>query len=172
MQASVMAVAQSTVDISRLRCFELFKPLTDRELAAIARCCRQACHRADTLILRQGEAAREVFFLEDGAVNVYSEKLGQIRRIALIEAPGIFGEMALMNRDKIRTATVRAATDVQVLAITFPNMIAALRAIPALKEQLRLLVRERSTGVKPVPAETDPTKLDDIIIMRIESLCS
>jgi len=169
MQGSVPTVPQSGIDISRLRRFELFKDLADRELSAIARCCRKASHPADTLVLRQGEVAREIFFLEDGAVNVYSEKLGQIRRIALIEAPGVFGEFALMNCDHVRTATVRAATDVQVLALSFANMIAALRSIPALKEHFRLLLQQRGIGDSSATDSGTITPTDETA--KLEALC-
>jgi trk system potassium uptake protein len=164
--------AEHVIDVARLRRLDFFAPLADRELAAIARCCRAVAFPAGTLILRQGEVAKEVFFLEEGAVNVYREKPGQLKRVALIEGPGVFGEMAMVNHDRIRTATVRAATDVQLLAISFANMIAALRALPVLKEQLRklLLHRGAAEGVT-FGAETPAIPVNGAVADTMDALC-
>ena len=137
---------QHTIDASRLRRFELFSPLQERELAAIARCCQPIAVPAGTLVFRQGGIAKNMYFLEDGVVNVYREKSGELHRIALIESPAIFGEVALVNRDQVHTESVRAATELRAFSISFSNMTAALRHIPVLKEQLRQLLLQRSSG--------------------------
>ena len=132
------------VDAGRLRCFELLAPLSERELRVLARCCEEATFCIGDILVRQGEVAKSVYLLEEGAVNIYRAKMGTMQKVALIEGPGIFGEMALLSRDRIRTATVRAATGVRVLTVSFSNMLTLLRCMPILRQQLRQLLHARN----------------------------
>ncbi len=164
---------EAEIDVRRLKRFELLAPLSERELTVIARCCREATYPSGSILVRQGEVARHIYLLEEGAVNIYREKLGKIQKVALIEGPGIFGEMALLSRDRIRTATVRAAADVQVFTIAFASILAALRCMPVLRDQLRQLLYSRgfrpdvsaSSGTPP-PAQEQAT-----ITAKIAALC-
>jgi CRP-like cAMP-binding protein len=166
--------AQVDIGITRLRRFEFFALLKDQELASIARCCSQAAFTAGSMVIRQGEVARRVYFLEDGAVNIYREKMGRLHKVALIECPGVFGEMALVNREHVRTASVRAATDLHVLSLPFSDMIAALRRFPALQQQLRELLHERGLGQEAQgPARNEVTHQQDVgsVTAKIAALC-
>ena len=161
------------IDVARLRCFEILAPLSEMELRVLARCCEESTFSSGDILVRQGEVAKHVYFLEDGAVNIYRAKMGKMQKIALIEGPGIFGEMALLSSDRVRTATVRAASDVRVFAISFSNMLTVLRCMPVLREQLRQLLHTR--GFRPdssVPrGATVVAAHADSITSKIAALC-
>jgi CRP-like cAMP-binding protein len=129
--ASSSSARRLGVDVARLRRFDLLAPLSERELAALALHCEEAAVPAGAIVIRQGQVAKHIYFLEDGAVNVYRERLDRLQKVALIESPGVFGEMALINRDRVRTATVRAATDLRFFSIPFSDLIVALRCSSA-----------------------------------------
>jgi len=76
------------------------------------------------LIIRAGEIGSELFVIERGSVEVLAKrKEGPEARVAALNAGQFFGESALLA-DELRSATVRASSECQLLVI----QAAALRA--------------------------------------------
>ncbi len=69
-------------------------------------------YRAGTDIMREGEPATHMFFLVKGVAAV----LAKGREVEEIRDGGIFGEMAMIDRDP-RSATVVARTDCEVVIV-------------------------------------------------------
>lgn len=141
--APATASAITWVDFRRLRRFELFAPLRDAELAEIARRGREVAVPAGTIIIRQGQVGEDVYLLEDGLINVYRERLEEIQMLALIDSPTVFGEMAIVTPERIRTASVKALTDLRVIAIPVTDMLVFLRRFPPLRAQLQEILARR-----------------------------
>lgn len=65
------------------------------------------------VIVRQGDAADGMYFIEQGKVSVCVEQKEQEAEVSVLEAGGYFGELALVTK-KARAATVCAIGDVKV----------------------------------------------------------
>jgi CRP/FNR family transcriptional regulator, cyclic AMP receptor protein len=125
------------IDFRRLRRFELFATLRDPELAEIAKAGRELTVPAGTTIIRQGQVGDDVYLLEDGLINVYRERLEEMQMLALIDSPTVFGEMAMVTPERIRTASVKALTELRMIAIPVNDMLVFLRRLPLLRKALQ-----------------------------------
>jgi CRP-like cAMP-binding protein len=93
---------------------ELFDGCSARELCAISRLCTPVSVRAGRVLCRQGELAEECFIVVDGRADVFIDD----SLVASVGVGHILGELALLARSAVRTATVLAATDMQLLAFS------------------------------------------------------
>lgn len=66
-------------------------------------------------IVKYGEIARSMYFIVKGQVYVISD---EGINLATLDKGKYFGEMALYTENKVRTASVRAATDISVAIMT------------------------------------------------------
>ena len=71
--------------------------------------------RAGEVLFRQGDPAREMFFVVSGRLWVKE------RRVA-IEAGEVFGELGLLDSDQARTATVECMESGQLLRISYDQV--------------------------------------------------
>lgn len=72
-------------------------------------------YAAGTAIVTEGERGDEAFVLRSGRVRVTSRAAGVLRELG----PGeVFGELAILSRHGVRTSTVEALTDLEVLVVT------------------------------------------------------
>ena len=71
--------------------------------------------RAGEVLFRQGDPAREMFFVVSGRLWVKE------RRVA-IEAGEVFGELGLLDSDQTRTATVECRESGQLLRISYDQV--------------------------------------------------
>lgn len=133
------------VDVSRLLPFDLFDGLTAEDLAPIAASCGELTVQSGTVMIRQGQVGDDVYLLEEGSVKVFRERGHTLRQIALLEAPTDFGEMAVVNPERIRTATVETASEVRLLTISVIQFRSFLKRLPVLRKNLDKSVKLRST---------------------------
>lgn len=70
------------------------------------------------MFIRQGDPARAAYIIEQGRVEIYFEKQGQLPQLVGTRGAGtIIGEMALID-DAPRTASIRAIEDCKLIEIT------------------------------------------------------
>lgn len=131
-------------DASRLHPFELFPGLQDEELAEIAQSCMELTAPPGTVLIRQGQVGKEVFLMEEGSVGVYREEGDSPQLLVVLQAPTVFGEMAVVNPERIRTATVKALTDLHLLTLPITPLLSFIQRFPLLRANLLELVAERS----------------------------
>jgi len=99
---------------------ELFDGLTEDELQAVSRICRQETFQAGDVITRQGTSGDEIYVICEGLVEVVHGGPGEEvapRTFVRLGRGQLFGEMALVDHGP-RSATVRSVSDgtaVQVL---------------------------------------------------------
>jgi small-conductance mechanosensitive channel/CRP-like cAMP-binding protein len=97
---------------------ELFEPLTDDELTAVAGRLRVAPFLAGEAMVRQGDAADSLYLITKGRAEVRVEadggKLNE--KVAELKAGDFFGEMGLMTGEP-RAATVIAMTEVECFCL-------------------------------------------------------
>jgi CRP-like cAMP-binding protein len=133
-----MAVSE-TDDLARLRSLPLFAGLGDDALRRIHRLAAEIDVPAGQTFVQAGDVASGMFVIEEGAVIV--EARGHIE-IEL--GPGEFvGELALLVPDSVRSARVRAVTDVRCLAIGAGDFRQLLDDEPRIALAMLPIVAER-----------------------------
>jgi CRP/FNR family cyclic AMP-dependent transcriptional regulator len=133
-----MAVPE-TDDLARLRGLPLFAGLGDDTLRRIHALAAEIDVPAGQTFVQAGDAASGMFVIEEGSVIV--EARGHVE-IEL--GPGEFvGELALLVPDSVRSARVRAVTDVRCLAIGAGDFMQLLDDEPRIALAMLPVVAER-----------------------------
>lgn len=135
---------EKKIETSRLRSFELFAGLTEEELAVIAQDCAEVTVRSGAILIRQGQVGKEIYLLEEGSVGIYRGAAAPSQFLVVLQAPTLFGEMALVDPERIRTASVKALSDLRLLTIPIDAFLPRVKLFPSLKEKLHQLFAERS----------------------------
>ena len=136
--------SEKKIEISRLRAFELFAGLTEEELAVIAQNCGEVTVESGTILVRQGQVGKDVYLLEEGSVGIYRGEATPPSFLVVLQAPTLFGEMALVDPERIRTASVKALSNLRLLTISIDDFLPHVKLFPSLKEKLHQLFAERS----------------------------
>lgn len=108
----------STDKTDVLRRCPLFDLLSAAELEVLGDLSKARRFAAGERIVAEGEVGDSLYVLADGEVEV-SRHEGQ-GPLAVLGAPGAFGEMSLVDREH-RSATVTARTEVRALQLTAEN---------------------------------------------------
>ena len=125
------------MELSRLRAFNWFAELNDEELAEISLICQELSVESGTVIFQQGQVGNEVFLMEEGSVAIYLEGADESKFLAVLEAPTVFGEMAIVNPERVRTASVKALTNLRLLSIPATPFVSFLGRFPTQRDKLR-----------------------------------
>jgi CRP-like cAMP-binding protein len=100
---------------------------------------REVTYRAGDVLFTEGDYSTEAYILRRGRVEVYVTRAGTDRRLAVLHEGAVFGELALIT-DQVRTASVRALDDAQLLAIDQDGFLELWRHHPeALLPLLRVI---------------------------------
>jgi len=90
-------------------------------------------------VVRQGETGEELYLCLSGKLQVlHQPDNGELREVAVLEAGGMFGEIAQLT-GQARNASVRAALPCELLVLRKPAFVQVLKETPALAE----LISER-----------------------------
>ncbi|MGH9862683.1 MAG: cyclic nucleotide-binding domain-containing protein [Candidatus Acidiferrales bacterium] len=109
-------------------------------------------YEAGEIIIDQGDPADRAYFIQKGEVEVIREENGKRTRVARMGAGTYFGEMALLKREARRTATIQAATQVELLVLGKENFYRLLDAIPSLHEEFASRSADRKVEGEELPA--------------------
>lgn len=102
--------------VDALRSMPLFAELGEEELEHIAEATHEIEAHEGQVLVQPGEKGTGMFFVTEGTAEVES-KVGPVEL-----GPGqFFGELALLKKDAIRTARVRAKTPLRCLALDRPS---------------------------------------------------
>ncbi len=117
--------ANVTGPTAYLRQVELLSPLSEADLQRLVTLARNVELPAGSWLMREGEAGEEMFVVLSGSLEV-SIVEGQVNEVVATRGPGdVVGEMALLGSGR-RTASVRAATPVTLLAVDREALAALL----------------------------------------------
>jgi CRP-like cAMP-binding protein len=131
------------VDVSRLGSFDLFAELAKPDLAFIAANCTEKKVPSGTVFIQQGQVGKEVYLLEEGSVRVYRGEAASPQTQAVLQAPTIVGEMAMVDPERIRTSSVVSVSDLRLLSIPISTFLVFVRSYPSVKEKLRQVMAAR-----------------------------
>jgi CRP/FNR family transcriptional regulator, cyclic AMP receptor protein len=105
--------------------------------------------RAGETIVRQGAPADKFFIVVEGEAEVVRDEDGQQQQVASLKAGQLYGEVAIM-RDLPRSATVRAVTDIKLLALErdgFRDLVAqAMEITPDFDQVIRARLDAQGTN--------------------------
>ncbi|OTF78431.1 cAMP-dependent protein kinase type II regulatory subunit-like protein [Euroglyphus maynei] len=87
---------------------EIFKFLEYYEKMSLSDAFMAKCYKNGDLIIKQGDEADGMYFVQEGVVRIVKEENGQEQELSRVEKGGYFGELALITK-KPRAATVYAA---------------------------------------------------------------
>ena len=140
-----------TVDLhsTELSDIAVLRSCTDRELSKIKRHCVGVHVPPGRVLCHEGELGRECFVIADGEAAVTATG----HEIARLGKGSFFGEMAVLD-GRVRTATVTAITEMDLLVFTTAEFNAVLREVPTfahnvmatLASRLRLADRSLTTA--------------------------
>lgn len=107
---------------------QTFPDLTEKEIETIENAAEAQSYKAGTTICRQGDFGETFFILIKGRAGIYIQPDDETQvPVREIEAPGYFGEMALLGQVS-RSATVKAATVCQTLEIDRDTFISTVES--------------------------------------------
>jgi ATP-binding cassette subfamily B protein len=135
---------------SRLARVPLFSALTPCELALLAQRVTVERYGPGTEIVHQGEVADKLFVIADGEVDVCVQGSdGAEQRVAVLRAPGYFGEIALLgDAETPRTATVRARGPVELGSLHKEDFLGLLASYPGLAEDVHAVAQARAAQTR------------------------
>ena len=93
--------------------------LTDAEKIAASAQLQRVKAKAGEAVIRQGDVADRFYIVSDGTLEVVHQEDGTERLLTTLGPGQFFGEIGLLA-GRTRTATVRAKTDVDLLALDAP----------------------------------------------------
>jgi len=116
-----------------LKMVPLFQTLSQKQLKSVAQKTYQETIPAGSPIAKQGTPGNEFFIIVDGVARV--EQDGKLVRT--LSQGGYFGEIALLD-GRLRTASVLADTEVQLLCVNKSSFRQLLDDVPGLKDKVIL----------------------------------
>ena len=116
----------------------MFSACSKKELEKIARASDEIHVEAGHVLVEEGKPGHEFFLILDGTANV----LRNGRKIATLGRGQYFGELSLLDRGP-RSATVKAATDLDVLVLGQREFGGELDSVPALSRKLLAAMASR-----------------------------
>jgi small-conductance mechanosensitive channel/CRP-like cAMP-binding protein len=125
-----------------LRGIDLFRPLSDEELKAAAAAFRHLHYSSGERIIVEGDSGDSFFVIDRGEVEVSKTLAGKSRVLARLMEGQFFGEMALLTGEQ-RSATVVAATDVDVFTLDKAGFEKILVQNPAIAVEISTILSER-----------------------------
>src|SRR5215218_1205027 len=102
------------MDPAHLKHVPFFSGLSRRELAAVAQQADEVDVRPGKVLAREGEIGQEFFVIESGTADVTRDGT----TLASLGPGDFFGEIALLDGDARRTATVIATSQMALVVLT------------------------------------------------------
>jgi small-conductance mechanosensitive channel/CRP-like cAMP-binding protein len=131
-----------------LHLVDILTPLNEAELAIVIEGGRQHLWQAGEILMQQGDHGESMFIVLQGLLEIWrTQQNGDSSLIAKIEPGHCFGEMSLLTGE-VRSATVRATTEVFTLEITRPVLEQLLSGRPELGVRISEIVAERQLSLE------------------------
>ncbi|MFN8633502.1 MAG: cyclic nucleotide-binding domain-containing protein [Chloroflexota bacterium] len=125
-----------------LRAVPLFQPLSDANLCSLALSMVKRRAVAGDVLCREGEHGNEMYVILGGTVTLHKAVGDREAELGRLESGAHFGEMALFG-DIPRSATIRATTDLDYLAIDRATLMRVISEFPMVALQMLRGYNER-----------------------------
>ena len=130
------------MEAARLKSIPVFAPLGRRELRRVADCADEIDVAAGEELLREGRYAFEFFAIKEGAADVIRDGV----HVADLGPGDVLGEIGALSHGQ-RTASVIARVPSKVVFIRAQDFRHLAEDLPALGEQIRRVVDERTRSM-------------------------
>lgn len=119
----------------------LFATLPEAEIRRLAATLQTSDMAPGTLLFRESQPGDRFYIVLDGQIEIIKALGSEDERLVGVRGAGEYiGEMSLLNRDGLRTASARALTPARLLEMTRADFDALLHRQPALAyEMVRVL---------------------------------
>jgi putative peptide zinc metalloprotease protein len=114
-----------------------FADLSDFAIGAVARDLSERDYASGEPIVSQGDVGDCVYLLAEGSAEVSLATPGGQAPVGVLRAGELFGEIALLQPDRLRMATVTAVTDVLALRLEAANFHEVLDRYPDARAAFR-----------------------------------
>jgi len=123
-------------DAEKLSRVALFSLMKRRDLKRIAKLARHHLYEKGDVMVRQGERDGRLFVIVSGSVSIVKD-LGEPaeKTLRVLRSDNYFGEMALID-DYVRSASVVANENTEVLSLDQWNMREEIRKYPSIAIEL------------------------------------
>jgi MFS family permease len=125
---------------------DVFGPCPEMALERLAAQASTRSVIAGEVVLRQGEPADDVYVVLAGTLSVTVD--GHVESVRSLGEGDAFGEIGLLT-DGIRTATVTATADTQLLQVPGPLFVECVQGTPTLTEAVGTVVASRLAHARP-----------------------
>ncbi|MGD2115733.1 MAG: cyclic nucleotide-binding domain-containing protein [Acidobacteriota bacterium] len=126
-----------------LQSVPLFETLLDEELSLLAEQCSERRLGPGQHVFREGEPADGLYVIEQGAVTIVRDTVGQpVQKLARLGPGGFFGEMGLLDSGR-RTDTAIASAQTTLLHVRKQDLVLLLQQRPLLAVKLRAAIIRR-----------------------------
>ena len=125
-----------------LRAVPLFQSLSDANLCSLAKTVAKRHATTGEVLCREGEHGDEMYVVLSGTVTLSKAVGDRETELGRLESGAYFGEMALIG-DAPRSATIRAATELDYLAIDCDTLMEVIAAFPTVALQILRGYNER-----------------------------
>ncbi|MCB1783340.1 MAG: cyclic nucleotide-binding domain-containing protein [Alphaproteobacteria bacterium] len=96
-----------------------------------------------SVIIKQGDSANCAYLIQSGKVSIYRESNGNIVELAELGTGQIIGEMALLAKEDIRSAGVKALEDCNLILITRQTFLEKLSRTDATIKAIMTMLSQR-----------------------------
>ena len=128
------------------------------EFCKVASKAELVTYKKGDIILAEGQIGDAFYVIRSGSVKISKKhKAGRDYVLTYLSAGQYFGEMALLEEQHARGATVTATTKTQVIRILQADFLEFLAAHPALQEEIRREIEKRqleTAVILEVPEKT------------------
>jgi EmrB/QacA subfamily drug resistance transporter len=137
-----------------LRNVPLFAALSEQMREEVARLAAEVSLAREKWLFREGDAADGVYVVRVGHLEVLDEE-GEPQRINTLTRGAVLGELALLS-DSVRSASVRALRDSELLKIDRAGFDSLLRREPELALSLTRVLSTQLQASRAVPVARRP----------------
>ncbi|OQS04889.1 Voltage-gated Ion Channel (VIC) Superfamily [Thraustotheca clavata] len=139
------------INDSVLNKMPLFEGADHNFLMELALCMKMVCFPPHEEVIIEGEIGEEMFFIFRGVVEV----LQGGRQIAVLGEQQYFGEMAILNKNCLRIATVVTLCFCELRMLTRDKFLLALTHYPSMRHRIAKFVHKRNQVARMAKANPE-----------------
>jgi len=140
---------QETVDLdynitAELSKISLFAGITSEDINYIIKKCQKKTYKTGEIIIKEGTTGDRFYLVMSGKLRTTRQSSsGEEIILSYIDTGEGFGEIALLNKNKKRDATVTAITDTVLLELSKADFTEIIKKFPQVKKKIQRLRKER-----------------------------